>query len=222
MNALMSSRPRRGSCKEYLSSMSGAAISSMTARLTFLPQNSVNQRPTTALLSASLLIGLPPHHRLREDHRQRSMICAKNYDFGGRAELRFLPWNRKRDRGGDDHDRATRAPPAEIKPAFGVWPTADIGTTARLQNRSVASCPIPANSDILRCGLRWQGSNAFRPIETARFHHAARRNSGHGDGAAASGGAGLSQPFGHAHCQFPAWGLNRCPGAHHPRAPEPG
>src|SRR5262245_64461724 len=78
MNALMSSRPRRGSCKEYLSSMSGAAISSMTARLTFLPQNSVNQRPTTALLSASLLIGMPPHHRLREDHRQRSMICAKN------------------------------------------------------------------------------------------------------------------------------------------------
>src|SRR5258708_4263015 len=47
MNALMSSRPRRGSCSEYLSSMSGAAISSTTARLTFLPQNSVNQRPTT-------------------------------------------------------------------------------------------------------------------------------------------------------------------------------
>jgi hypothetical protein len=45
-----------------------------------------------------------PHHLLREDHRQRSMICAKNYDFGGRAELRFLPWNRKRDRGGDNPD----------------------------------------------------------------------------------------------------------------------
>jgi hypothetical protein len=76
----------------------------MTARLTFLPQNSVNQRPTTALLSASLLIGMPPHNLLREDHRHRSMICAKNYDFGGRAELRFLPWNRKRDRGGDNPD----------------------------------------------------------------------------------------------------------------------
>jgi hypothetical protein len=28
-------------------------------------------------------------------------------------------------------------------------PTADIETTARLQNRSVTSCPIAANSDIL-------------------------------------------------------------------------
>src|SRR5262249_15244597 len=143
MNALMSSRPRRGSCKEYLSSMSGAAISSMTARLTFLPQNSVNQRPTTALLSASLLIGMPPHHRLREDHRQRSMICAKNYDFGGRAELRFWPWNRKRDRGGDDHDRATRAPPAEIKPAFGVWPTADIENDGALAKSFRCLLPDP-------------------------------------------------------------------------------
>jgi hypothetical protein len=48
------------------------------------------------------------------------MIRAKTYDFGGRAKLRFLPWNRNRDRGGNDHDRATRATPAEIKPAFGV------------------------------------------------------------------------------------------------------
>src|SRR5689334_10690461 len=56
MNALMSSRPRRGSCSEYLSSMSGAAISSTTPRLTLLPQNSVNHRPTTALLSSSLLM----------------------------------------------------------------------------------------------------------------------------------------------------------------------
>src|ERR1700693_941135 len=56
MNALMSARPRRGSCSEYFSSISGAAISSMTPRLTVLPQNSVNQRPTTALLSSCLLI----------------------------------------------------------------------------------------------------------------------------------------------------------------------
>src|SRR5262245_61469268 len=61
MNALMSSRPRRGSCSEYLSSISGAAISSTTPRLTVLPQNSVNQRPTTALLSASLRMGMAPH-----------------------------------------------------------------------------------------------------------------------------------------------------------------
>src|SRR5215475_11603685 len=61
MNALMSWRPRRGSCREYLSSMSGEAISSTTARLTCLPQNSVNQRPTMALLSSCLLIGVAPH-----------------------------------------------------------------------------------------------------------------------------------------------------------------
>src|SRR6476660_1691209 len=36
MNALMSSRPRRGSCSEYLSSMSGAAISSMTGKIDLL------------------------------------------------------------------------------------------------------------------------------------------------------------------------------------------
>src|SRR5260370_29047255 len=94
MNALMSSRPRRGSCSEYLSSMSGVAISSTTARLTFLPQNSVNQRPTTALLSSSLLIGVGPHDLFREDHRIRTMTRAKDYAFGGRAKLRFLPWNR--------------------------------------------------------------------------------------------------------------------------------
>src|SRR3984957_10313968 len=68
MNALMSSRPRRGSCSEYFSSMSGAAISSITPRLKLLPQNSVNHRPTTALLSSSLLIANSPH-LYREDHR---------------------------------------------------------------------------------------------------------------------------------------------------------
>src|SRR5262249_26862238 len=77
MNALMSSRPRRGSCSEYLSSMSDAAISSTTARLTLLPQNSVNQRPTTALLSSCLLIGMAPRDVSHEDHRHRSMIEAR-------------------------------------------------------------------------------------------------------------------------------------------------
>src|SRR5262249_11768353 len=79
MNALMSSRPRRGSCSEYLSTMSGAAISSTTARLTLLPQKSVNQRPTTALLAACLLIGMAPHDLPGEDHRHavyhRQLAC---------------------------------------------------------------------------------------------------------------------------------------------------
>src|SRR5215471_10416425 len=51
----MSSRPRRGSCSEYFSSISGAATSSTTPRLTFLPQNWVNQRPTTALFRSLLM-----------------------------------------------------------------------------------------------------------------------------------------------------------------------
>src|SRR5262245_22722433 len=102
MNALMSSWPRRGSCSEYLSSMSGAAIWSMTARLTVLPQNSVNQRPTMALLSSCLLTESPPHELSCEDHRNRSMIWAKPYPRSLRAELRFLPCNRNCDRDGND------------------------------------------------------------------------------------------------------------------------
>src|ERR1700693_4750910 len=101
MNALMSARPRRGSCSEYLSSMSGAAISSMTVKLTFLPQNSVNQRPTTALFSASLLIEMSPGDLCREDHRHRSMIGTKEYASSSFAKLRFLPWNANPDRHGD-------------------------------------------------------------------------------------------------------------------------
>jgi hypothetical protein len=55
-NALMSSRPRRGSWSEYFSSISGAASSSTMSRLQVLPQKSVNHRPTMALFSSSLLI----------------------------------------------------------------------------------------------------------------------------------------------------------------------
>src|SRR6478672_4104228 len=55
MNALMSSRPRRGSCNEYCSSMSGAASSSTISRLQVLPQKLVNHRPTIALLVCALL-----------------------------------------------------------------------------------------------------------------------------------------------------------------------
>jgi hypothetical protein len=47
--------------------------------LTFLPQKSVNQRPTTALLSASLLIEMSPHALSVENHRIRSMTRAKDY-----------------------------------------------------------------------------------------------------------------------------------------------
>src|SRR5260221_7422764 len=60
MKALMSSWPRRGSWSEYFSSMSGAAMASTTARLQVSPQNSVNQRPTTALLSSCLLMRVCP------------------------------------------------------------------------------------------------------------------------------------------------------------------
>src|ERR1700730_6662065 len=59
MKALMSSRPLRGSWSEYFSSMFGAAISSITLRLQVLPQKSVNQRPTMALLSSCKLMGVP-------------------------------------------------------------------------------------------------------------------------------------------------------------------
>jgi hypothetical protein len=39
-----------------------------------LPQNSVNQRPTTALLSSSLLIAMAPRDLSRQDHRHQPMI----------------------------------------------------------------------------------------------------------------------------------------------------
>src|SRR5882724_11349741 len=54
MKALMSSRPRRGSCSEYRRSISGAASSSTIPRSHVSPQNLVNQRPTMALFSSSL------------------------------------------------------------------------------------------------------------------------------------------------------------------------
>jgi len=48
-----SSRPRRGACSEYWSSILGAASSSMTFGFQGLPQKPSNQRPTTPLLSCS-------------------------------------------------------------------------------------------------------------------------------------------------------------------------
>src|SRR6476620_2580061 len=99
MNALMSSRPRRGSCSEYLSSMSCAVISSTTPRLTRLPQNSANQRPTTALLSSSLLIGMAPlvsskppasADDLCDDLRLHRASHTPFLDFKSKAESREL------------------------------------------------------------------------------------------------------------------------------------
>src|SRR5262249_19404829 len=80
MKALMSSRPFRGSCSEYFSSMSGAPIASTTSRLQVFPQNSVNQRPTAALLSSCKLMELPSRRlRLRSPDRsddlERGVAC---------------------------------------------------------------------------------------------------------------------------------------------------
>src|SRR5215472_12190330 len=86
MNALMSCRPRRGSCREYLSNMSAEAISSTTARSMFFPQNSVNQRPTMALLFSCLFIEMAPHGLLvriietdrRPEQRTKLEAIARN------------------------------------------------------------------------------------------------------------------------------------------------
>src|SRR5215470_18811739 len=65
-NARTASRPRSGACSEYSNRMSGAASSSMTAGSKSLPQNSVNHRPTTALLSSiDMDRSLSRHERLR-------------------------------------------------------------------------------------------------------------------------------------------------------------
>src|SRR6476620_8519393 len=45
----------------------------MTASLTFLPQKSVNQRPTVGLLYSSLVIENSPREISRDDHRKPSM-----------------------------------------------------------------------------------------------------------------------------------------------------
>src|SRR6266536_1968260 len=53
MKFVTSSRPRRGACSEYCKRMLGAPSSSTILRFQGLPQNSLNQRPTIALLSCS-------------------------------------------------------------------------------------------------------------------------------------------------------------------------
>src|SRR5689334_14825245 len=89
MKALMSPRPRRGSCSEYFNSMSGAATSSTTARSHVSPQKSVNQRPTIALLSSSLLIWSPFDVSKRGPPNRR---CSRrpSYRCPADDELRFL------------------------------------------------------------------------------------------------------------------------------------
>src|ERR1700677_116429 len=124
MNALMSSRPRRRACSEYFRSMSGAPISSTTARFTLLPQNSVNQRPTMALLSSCLLMKMDP--LCSEDHRSRSLILSANdYALRARATPRFLPWNWRDARRGNRGltrppapDAARKRPPARRRPSL--------------------------------------------------------------------------------------------------------
>src|ERR1700722_6866235 len=93
MNALMSSCPRRGSGGEYFKSISGAAISSTTARFTSLPQNSVNQRPTTALLSSCLLMKWILLACIGGSSKSLDDARANDYALRERATLRFLRWN---------------------------------------------------------------------------------------------------------------------------------
>src|SRR5678815_4247404 len=91
MNALMSSRPRRGSCSEYCRSMSGAASSSTMPRLQVLPQKSVNQRPTMALLSSSLDMANSSSVGIDEEMRVASPL--ERYRDESPSALRFLRRN---------------------------------------------------------------------------------------------------------------------------------
>jgi hypothetical protein len=60
-----------------------------------LAQNSVKQRPTTALLSSSLLIG-KVLDQLGNDHWRASVIYTPKYGRSGRTKLRFWSSNRLR------------------------------------------------------------------------------------------------------------------------------
>lgn len=86
MKALTSSRPRRGACNEYRSSMSGAARLSTTLRFHGLPQNSLNQRPTMALFSCSLDL-------MRKGDALRQ-VYASGVEMGG--VLRRRTWSKEK------------------------------------------------------------------------------------------------------------------------------
>src|ERR1700730_6866377 len=78
MKALMSSRPRRGSCNEYCKSMLGAASSSTIPRLHVSPQKSVNQRPTMALLALSL--DMIDHFLFSDCGKRPPLLCEVKPD----------------------------------------------------------------------------------------------------------------------------------------------
>src|SRR5471032_86427 len=87
MNFLTSARPRRGACSEYCKRMSGAASSSTIPGFQVLPQNSMNQRPTTALFSCSLdmmnsfiaAVTIGPRHKFRGSGRDIDRDVARKY-----------------------------------------------------------------------------------------------------------------------------------------------
>ena len=69
--------PWRGSCSEYLSSMFGAAISSMTARLDILAPELREPATNDGLVAIFFAHGMNPHDQFCEDHRNQSMTLSK-------------------------------------------------------------------------------------------------------------------------------------------------
>src|ERR1700692_1959926 len=88
MKALMSSRPLRGSRREYCNSISGAASSSTIFRLQLFPQKSVNQRPTIALLSLSFDMMIAPVFVVLSPIRD-----LRTVEFGSRADTPLIVLN---------------------------------------------------------------------------------------------------------------------------------
>src|SRR5215831_3053323 len=136
MKRLMSSRPRRGACNEYCSSMSGAASSSMTARLQGLPQNSLNQRPTTALFSSSfdivrlLEVVVASNANLRSVTTRRYPRAASNSVERARALVAIGPAHVGRQGDGDLAVASVARRGAELE---GLEPlTADLDVVDRL------------------------------------------------------------------------------------------
>src|ERR1700692_1145508 len=88
MKALMSSRPLRGSRREYCNIISGAARSSTIFRLQVFPQKSVNQRPTIALLSLSFDMMIAPVFVVLSPIRD-----LRTVEFGSRADTPLIVLN---------------------------------------------------------------------------------------------------------------------------------
>src|ERR1700722_7964229 len=116
--------------------MSGVAISSTTPRLTFLPQNSVNQRPTTALLLSSLLILNCPRDQSRNDHRKSIDDLIRRLRFRGSRRTPILAFELK----------IRRTPPRCLTRA-GLWPGRAVGSFAGSVLMNALPCP---NEDTFR------------------------------------------------------------------------